>query len=157
MNGEQVLFVLVSFALANGSKKKIQRFAFWKDSKLPRAQKHSSFGTLSLSQKDTKEVGCQATLNSLQYMNNRAVDEIKLLTKHTIHVPGKEDDIRTLPLTRETVSIIEQSLKNGIISRNVRTAILRQVDEWSNGIRKPNIDAVYNHLRKVCFIKQLIS
>ncbi|KAI8327056.1 hypothetical protein EDC96DRAFT_588878 [Choanephora cucurbitarum] len=102
-----------------------------------------------ISQKDSKKVGCTATLNILQFQSEPSVVELKLLTGHANHVPGDDNDVRTLPLTREAAHMIESQLRSGINCRDIKTAVLCQVERWEIGQRKPTYEDVYNRIRKV--------
>ena len=88
-------------------------------------------------------------MSILQYVHNPAVVEIKMSMGHANHVPGSNSDIRTLPLTRETVTVIERNLRNGSNCRDITTAVLRQIEQWECGRRKPTYEDVYNRIKKV--------
>ncbi|KAI8353314.1 hypothetical protein EDC96DRAFT_567004 [Choanephora cucurbitarum] len=63
--------------------------------------------TVRISQKDSKKIGCRGTLSILQYVQDPGVVELKMSLGHVNHVPGSNSDIRTLPLTSETVTVIK--------------------------------------------------
>ncbi|KAI8340990.1 hypothetical protein EDC96DRAFT_487256 [Choanephora cucurbitarum] len=105
--------------------------------------------TVRISQKDSKKIGCRGTLSILQYIQNPGVVELKMSMGHVNHVPGSNNDIRTLPLTRETVTVIERNLRNGSNCGDIRTAVLRQIEQWECGRRKPTCENVYNRIKKV--------
>ncbi|OBZ81095.1 hypothetical protein A0J61_10855, partial [Choanephora cucurbitarum] len=69
-----------------------------------RRGQHTPTRTVRISQKDSKKIGCRGTLSILQYVQNPGVVEIKMSMGHVNHVPGSNSDIRTLSLTRETVT-----------------------------------------------------
>ncbi|KAI8354085.1 hypothetical protein EDC96DRAFT_566837 [Choanephora cucurbitarum] len=62
---------------------------------------------------ESRECHRRGTLSILQYVQNPGVVELKMSMGHVNHVPGSNSDIRTLPLTRETVTVIERNLRNG--------------------------------------------
>ncbi|OAD79032.1 hypothetical protein PHYBLDRAFT_62203 [Phycomyces blakesleeanus NRRL 1555(-)] len=55
----------------------------------------------------------------------------------------------TLPLPSEAIKIIEDQLKSGSSCRSTRISVLRQIDSWGVGIRKPNYEEIYNRMRKM--------
>ena len=118
-----------------------------------RRGQHTPTRTVRISQKDSKKIGCKGTLSILQYVENPGVVEIKMSMGHVNHVPGSNSDIRTLPLTRETVTVIERNLRNGSNCRDIRTAVLRQIEQWECGRRKPTYEDVYNRIKKVRYIE----
>ncbi|OAD67595.1 hypothetical protein PHYBLDRAFT_151106 [Phycomyces blakesleeanus NRRL 1555(-)] len=99
--------------------------------------------------KDTKLCYCEATIFIKQYVNNPEVVLICMTNGHTNHVPGNTSEIRTLPLPSEAIKIIEDQLKGGSTCRNTRISVLKQIEEWGVGIRKPNYEDIYNRMRKV--------
>ncbi|OAD66371.1 hypothetical protein PHYBLDRAFT_175181 [Phycomyces blakesleeanus NRRL 1555(-)] len=102
-----------------------------------------------LAQKDTKLCYCEATIFIKQYINNPEVVLICMTNDHTNHVPGDASEIRTLPLPSEVIKIIEDQLKGGSTCRNTRISVLKQIEEWGVGIRKPNYEDIYNRMRKM--------
>ncbi|OAD75510.1 hypothetical protein PHYBLDRAFT_64426 [Phycomyces blakesleeanus NRRL 1555(-)] len=59
------------------------------------------------------------------------------------------DEVRTLPLPSEAIKIIEDQLKSGSSCRSTRISVLRQIDSWRVGVRKPNYEEIYNRMRKM--------
>ncbi|KAI8329015.1 hypothetical protein EDC96DRAFT_452566 [Choanephora cucurbitarum] len=109
-----------------------------------RRGQHTPTRTVRISQKDSKKIGCRGTLSILQYVQNPGVVELKMSMGHVNH-----SDIRTLPLTRETVTVIERNLRNSSNCRDIRTAVLRQIEQWECGRRKPTYEDVYTRIKKV--------
>ncbi|RCH88004.1 hypothetical protein CU098_001463, partial [Rhizopus stolonifer] len=97
---------------------------------------HSTpFRSSRISSKDSKKVGFKAALSILQFKNDSLVVQIKVPIGHGFHVPREEGDFRTLPLTTETVQVIERNLKNGTNRIGIKAAVLRRIERWGNGIR----------------------
>ncbi|OAD80270.1 hypothetical protein PHYBLDRAFT_160921 [Phycomyces blakesleeanus NRRL 1555(-)] len=104
---------------------------------------------LRLAQKDTKACSCTAALKIIQHLNNPNVVTFCQTRAHVNHVPGDWDEVRTLPLPSEAIKIIEDQLKSGSSCRSTRISVLRQIDSWGVGVRKPNYEEIYNRMRKM--------
>lgn len=116
-------------------------------------------------QKDTKKCGCIARLKITIWSNKPDECEIKMTHGHVkrdreiAHTPGTLEDKSTLPLTRKTISAIQQQLYDGRNCRDIRMSLLRQFESISNSNadesnaaqRKVNYDDVYNMMSRVRF------
>ncbi|OAD69419.1 hypothetical protein PHYBLDRAFT_66617 [Phycomyces blakesleeanus NRRL 1555(-)] len=111
--------------------------------------------SVCLAQKDSKHCNYAVILYIKQYVDNPNVVDFCMKKDHTNHVPGESSNIRTLPLTSETVKMIENQLRGGSNFRNTRISVLRQIEEWGTGVRKLNYEDVYNRMRKVFTIKNV--
>ncbi|OAD75693.1 hypothetical protein PHYBLDRAFT_72883 [Phycomyces blakesleeanus NRRL 1555(-)] len=99
--------------------------------------------------KDTKTCSYTAALKIIQHLDNPNVVTFCQTRAQVNHVPGDWDEVRTLSLPSEAIKIIEDQLKSGSSYRSTRISVLRQIDSWGVGIRKPNYEEIYNRMRKM--------
>ncbi|OAD81158.1 hypothetical protein PHYBLDRAFT_161789 [Phycomyces blakesleeanus NRRL 1555(-)] len=123
---------------------------FGETRKCHRAGKYKSQHQTRIAQKDTKTCSCTAALQIKQYISNRNVVTFCRTRARVYHVPGEREEVRTLPLPSEAIRIIEEQLKSGSSCRSIRISVLRQIDDWGVGVRKPNYEEIYNIMRKIC-------
>ncbi|OAD75183.1 hypothetical protein PHYBLDRAFT_166938 [Phycomyces blakesleeanus NRRL 1555(-)] len=122
---------------------------FGETKKCHRAGQYITNRQLRLAQKDTKACSCTAALKIIQHLDNPNVVTFCQTRAHVNHVPGDWDEVRTLPLPSEAIKIIEDQLKSGSSCRSTRISVLRQIDSWGVGVRKPNYEEIYNRMRKM--------
>ncbi|OAD67740.1 hypothetical protein PHYBLDRAFT_151266 [Phycomyces blakesleeanus NRRL 1555(-)] len=104
---------------------------------------------LRLAQKDTKACSYTAALKIIQHLNNPNVVTFCQTRAYVNHVSRDWDEVRTLPLPSEAIKIIEDQLKSGSSCISTRISVLRQIDSWGVGVRKPNYEEIYNRMRKM--------
>ncbi|OAD65462.1 hypothetical protein PHYBLDRAFT_176059 [Phycomyces blakesleeanus NRRL 1555(-)] len=124
---------------------------FGETKKCHRAGQYITNRQLRLAQKDTKACSCTAALKIIQHLDNPNVVTFCQIRAHVNHVPGDWDEVRTLLLPSEAIKIIEDQLKSGSSCRSTRISVLRQIDSWGVGVRKPNYEEIYNRMRKSVF------
>ncbi|OAD79353.1 hypothetical protein PHYBLDRAFT_162427 [Phycomyces blakesleeanus NRRL 1555(-)] len=114
-----------------------------------RAGQYITNRQLRLAQKDTKACSCTSALKIVQHLNNPNIVTFCQTRAHVNYVPGDWDEVRTLPLPSEVIKIIENQLKSDSSCRSTRISVLRQIDSWKVGVRKPNYEEIYNRMRKM--------
>ncbi|OAD76005.1 hypothetical protein PHYBLDRAFT_165979 [Phycomyces blakesleeanus NRRL 1555(-)] len=122
---------------------------FGETKKCHRANQYITNCQLRLAQKDTKACSCTAALKIIQHLDNPNVVTFCQTKAHVNHVPGDWDEVRTLSLPSEAIKIIEDQLKSGSSCRSTRISVLKQIDSWGVGVRKPNYEEIYNRMRKM--------
>ncbi|OAD69422.1 hypothetical protein PHYBLDRAFT_172667 [Phycomyces blakesleeanus NRRL 1555(-)] len=122
---------------------------FRKTRKCHRARKYESQCQTYIAQKDIKTCSCTAALQIKQYISNHNVVTFCQTRAYVYHVPGERKEIRTLSLPSETIRIIKEKLKSDSSYRSTRISVLRQINDWGVGARKPNYEEIYNTMRKM--------
>ncbi|OAD74878.1 hypothetical protein PHYBLDRAFT_167218 [Phycomyces blakesleeanus NRRL 1555(-)] len=101
-------------------------------------------------QKESKACGCNGALKIKQFKKSPTIVTFYMTMDHNSHVHGDRSEIRTLPLPFEAIKLIEDQLRSGSSCRSTRISVLRQIDSWGVGVRKPNYKEIYNRMKKVC-------
>ncbi|OAD71039.1 hypothetical protein PHYBLDRAFT_171100 [Phycomyces blakesleeanus NRRL 1555(-)] len=146
---ERIKMLSLDVVVKVKAKNFVQELMYGETKKCHQAGFYISDRNVRLAQKDTKLCYCEATIFIKQYVNNPEVVLIYMTNDYTNHVPGNTSEIRTLPLPSEVIKIIEDQLKGGSTCRNTRISVLKQIEEWGVGIRKPNYKDIYNRMRKM--------
>ncbi|OAD75372.1 hypothetical protein PHYBLDRAFT_166620 [Phycomyces blakesleeanus NRRL 1555(-)] len=100
-------------------------------------------------QKESKACECNGALKIKQFKKSPTIITFCMTRDHNNHVPGDRSEIRTLLLPFEAIKLIEDQLRSGSSCRSTRISVLRQIDSWGVGVRKPNYEEIYNRIKKM--------